>query len=791
MNDPSQDFKRLERDFYKALDTPAGEAREALLAEAYATDPQYGEELRSLLENHRMVRESAQTDELRNPLPRFGAWQAIRKLGKGGMGDVYLAERADGAFAMSAAVKVAPLALASPQIEERFLAERQLLARLSHPGITRLLDGGVTATGLPYFVMEFIDGETIDRYAAKHCLGTRDRILLLRQMLETLAFVHSQQVLHRDLKPSNVLVDAKGQVKICDFGIAELMAAEGEISAIAALTPEYASPEQARGEAVTARSDIYSAGALMRKLLAGQKRGRGLERIIRKATAENAARRFGSAAEMNAALGNFLEGSRKALRGLAAAAIAAIGLAAIGLTAARWRTPGDESPTLVVLSFADVSRDSGGQALADRLTEGVTDLLARTKGLSVIGRPTAARFDQSRDARGAGKQTGAAYVLDSSVGKSGDLLRVSVRLVRTSDGSVAWQGVFSRPAENPSAVENEIAINVAGRLAARVRPPVVHQPQPEAQKLWLGGKAAVKQNTPESRRNAETLFRRAIDADPEWAAPDLSLAGEIWNRAVHEFRSHTDAERIEILRLARKAEGLDPQDAKAHVVLGMLAMQYDWDWEEAEKQMKLATSADNADAADFTDYAILLEDLRRGAEGEPWMERALRSDPLGLTALINATTFYYLRGEREKGLEVVRTMYRAYPNEMQVRIIAATADVFKGRPDLAWPLYRELREHSPQAAVSEATARAMTGDCESALRLLRPLIEKYPNTLVAAQQIAQAYGFMGDEANALKWLERSADAHEWQVLNVAVNPAFQKMEGSAGFHGLKKRLRLE
>jgi serine/threonine protein kinase len=155
---------------------------------------------------------------------------------------------------MSAAVKVVPLALASHDIEERFRRERQFLASLDHPKVARLIDGGVSETGLPYLVMEFVGGLTIDRFCDAHELDTRGRIALMRQVLEALAYVHGRQVIHRDVKPSNILVDDAGNVKLLDFGTARLVDATAEAAltktGVFAFTPEYASPEQVRGEPV-------------------------------------------------------------------------------------------------------------------------------------------------------------------------------------------------------------------------------------------------------------------------------------------------------------------------------------------------------------------------------------------------------------------------------------------------------------------------------------------------------------------------------------------------------------
>src|SRR5580698_574936 len=328
-------FHRLEAIFDAAVEYPPGPERDALIEDACTPDGEMLAEVRRLLEDHERVRAAA--PEPPESLPQFGAWRAIRLLGRGGMGTVYLAERADGAFRMSAAVKVVPLALASIDIEERFRRERQFLASLDHPKVARLIDGGVTNSGLPYLVMEFVDGLTIERYSEAQKLDTRSRIALMRQVLEALAYVHGRGVIHRDLKPSNILVDAKGNAKLLDFGTARLVDASGDTAitktGVFAFTPECASPEQVQGKALTFASDIYSAGVLLYRLLTGrppysftdyspsaiadrishtEPEPSGLERpldaIVLTALDKNPEKRYASATEMDADLARFQEG---------------------------------------------------------------------------------------------------------------------------------------------------------------------------------------------------------------------------------------------------------------------------------------------------------------------------------------------------------------------------------------------------------------------------------------------------------------------------------------------------
>lgn len=210
---------------------------------------------------------------------RIGPYSLIREIGHGGMGRVFLARRADGQFEQLVALKIVRDVALGDEMHGRFLRERQILARLQHPNIARLLDGGVTNDGRPYFAMEYVDGEPITTYCDTRALDVRARLGLFCAVCDAVQYAHQNLVVHRDLKPSNTLVTADGQVKLLDFGIAKVLHDEQDADAADAtltrlglgpMTPEYAAPEQIRGEAVTTATDVYALGALLYELLTGQ-----------------------------------------------------------------------------------------------------------------------------------------------------------------------------------------------------------------------------------------------------------------------------------------------------------------------------------------------------------------------------------------------------------------------------------------------------------------------------------------------------------------------------------------
>jgi serine/threonine-protein kinase len=207
---------------------------------------------------------------------QFGAYQIIREIGRGGLGAVYLAARADDEYRKEVAIKLVRRGLDTEDILRRFRNERQILAQLDQPNIARLIDGGTTDDGLPYFVMEYVNGKPITAYCDVHSLSTTERLNIFRKVCSAVTYAHQNLVIHRDLKPSNILVTSEGEPKLLDFGIAKLLGADEEplaqtMAGQRAMTPEYASPEQVIGEKITTASDVYSLGVLLYELLTGRR----------------------------------------------------------------------------------------------------------------------------------------------------------------------------------------------------------------------------------------------------------------------------------------------------------------------------------------------------------------------------------------------------------------------------------------------------------------------------------------------------------------------------------------
>jgi serine/threonine-protein kinase len=302
---PGENWQKVKEIFSRALEKDAGQ-RAAFLASACAGDANLRAEVESWLDSYAEADEFIEnpafsvnrifTGDAEQTEKHFGNYRIVREIGRGGMGTVFLAERADGEFDQQVALKIVRQTIIDAETENRFRRERQILASLNHPNIARLLDGGVSGAGEPFLVMELVEGRPLVEFADDRNLSTGERLKLFLKICSAVSFAHRNLVVHRDLKPSNILITDEGEPKLLDFGLAKILDLDGDaaqtVTTFRAFTPSYASPEQLRGERVSTVSDIYSLGVVLYELLTGRRpfdyQGKSLEQIIKTATESKA-----------------------------------------------------------------------------------------------------------------------------------------------------------------------------------------------------------------------------------------------------------------------------------------------------------------------------------------------------------------------------------------------------------------------------------------------------------------------------------------------------------------------
>jgi serine/threonine protein kinase len=818
-------FRQIEAIFDAALEYPPGSERDAHARRQCGADASLLDEVERLLYDHERVRAIAPPRP--ESLPQFGPWRSIRLLGRGGMGTVYLAERADGAFRMTVAVKVVPLALASVDIEERFRRERQFLASLDHPKIARLIDGGVTSAGLPYLVMEFVDGLAIDQYCEARKLGARAIVGLMRNVLEALTYVHGQQVVHRDIKPSNIVVDGSGNAKLLDFGTARLVDASGDAAitrtGIFAFTPAYASPEQLLAKPATFASDIYSAGVLLYRLLTGRPpyrltdyspaaiadtinrtlpdasgMDRALDAILSTALSRRPEQRYLSVSEMDADLARYLEGEpvhaqrpwKVKWLGVAVAAMA------VGAAGALWmfqRPPAPQRPvSIAVLPFTNANGDKADQYFVDGLTQEFSSEIARLKTFRMASQSSTALFrKQPRNLRDIGRKLRVSYVVEATVERTGDQIKMVVSLERVADGAQLWANTYRRRTADLGAIETDVETRLASTLGiAPSAPRNKHQPPEQAHDYYLRARFEDNQGTLEANTQAQEDLQRALKLDPEYAAAYNLLGGAIWSRNAISGTRPNPAEIAEAEQLWQKAIQLDPGLTAAHVSLGLFAQQFDWDFKRAEREFQAALAA-GPNAGAHMLYAFLSLILGRRSEADEHLRVARDLDPVSSAAQTNAAILFELEGRIAEAREELRKLAIQSSNNLAYQAEVDRLDARLGNSGPAIQNLHKLEPLEPMATRDLAMAEAYAGHREEALRIIHPFEQNYEKGDVPMYQFALFYAALDDEPDTVKWLGRCLDAHEAGATYIRIEPAFAKMRNALEFQKLIKRVGLD
>src|SRR5215204_3302312 len=461
---------------------------------------------------------------------RLGVYVLTKELGRGGMGAVYLAERADGEFRQRVALKVIKRGMDTDFIVRRFRNERQILASLDHPNIARLLDGGTTDDGLPFFVMEYIEGSPVYHYSDAKKLSINERLRLFIKICNAVDYAHENLIIHRDIKPTNILVTGDGQAKLLDFGIAKILNPElaadsidPTATAMRMMTPEYASPEQVRGEAVTATSDIYSLGVLLYELLTGHRPYRlknralheiarviceeepenlsssltreenfvptstneekttlqaifdsrsanreslkeqlsgELERVVFKALRKEPDARYQSAKELAEDIARYLAGEP---------VLATAFIPAKSHFVQSMNRPNPDEISLAVLPLKLFGGSSDGDTGDEYLCIGLADaLITRLSNVRrFVVRPTSSvlRYGNGdTEPITAGEELGVNYVIDGNIRRVGTRLRVTVQLLNINEGAARWAEKFDEEFTDVLTLEDSISEKVAEAL---------------------------------------------------------------------------------------------------------------------------------------------------------------------------------------------------------------------------------------------------------------------------------------------------------------------------------------
>ncbi len=752
--------------------------------------------------------------EPRTPPPSLAPlYELLRVLGQGGMATVYLARESK--HGRQVAVKVLDRNDLDDTESARFLLEIHLTARLSHPHIVPLLDSG-RAEGRPFYVMPFVDGGTLRVRTEAGPLDAVEAIKLAGEVADALAYAHAQGVLHRDVKPENIILSGRSAV-VTDFGLAQALQAVDDVEgrpadAIVGLgTPAYMSPEQAAGgDEIDERSDVYSLGAVLYEMLTGEPPFTGatplaiiakrftepppspkakradvheaLDALVVRALAFEPAERYASAAELGDAMervGRVV--SERSTRSHTAESAAVV-------------------PSVAVLPFENVAGDAEVDFLASGITEDIVTSLVRAGRVRVAGRGSSVVMaDAKADVRAISERLGVRTVLMGSVRRSGDRVRVSATLVNGADGFQMWAERFDRTMDDVFAVQDEIAEHISSALHGTLGAVTGESPiltgdgararrvtTPETYNAFLRGRHLLNRRTAESMRESLEWFHQAIRADDGFASAHAAVADARGLLGVYgEDPPDTTFEAARTA--ASRALLLEPALPAAHSALGVVQAGYDWDFAAAERSFA-ASLEGRADATAHQWLAtMVMLPQSRFDEAFVAVRRALRLDPLSLSARSTLTVSLLYARRFDEAVHAARETLDLEPRFALAHYFLAQALLalgdHAGAVDAAEQA-RALSGNSGETLALAAFAYGASGDRTRARSLASELHARVGSRYVADSHLALAELGAGDDDVALALLERAVVSRVTDLIWLDVRPVWDAVRDRPRFQAI-------
>ncbi len=735
------------------------------------------------------------------PGRRLGAYDVVSLLGSGGMGEVYRAH--DSRLKRDVALKV--LQLDNPDSRVRFEREARAIAALNHPNIVTI-HSVEEVDGIPFLTMELVDGESLSAQIPPGGMPLGRVLDVAIPIAEALCAAHRKGIIHRDLKPGNIMTTAEGHVKILDFGLAKALSARPTDETIGQTQPgitlgtiAYLSPEQARGETLDQRSDLFSFGVVLFEMASGRRPFTGdTDLAVLSAMLDRPARAIGGAhAELDPIIARALAKQPSLRYQRAEDLIADLRALRSGarLAAATMRPSG---ASIAVLPFANMSADPDQEYFCDGMAEELISALARIKGLSVAARTSAFLFKgQNVDIRQIGERLMVATVLEGSVRKMGNRLRIAAQLINVHDGYQIWADRYDRNIDDVFAIQDEIAHAITESLkVALAHPadePIVRKATAnlEAYHLYLRGRFLVNRLNGqfEALFAARDAFQQAVALDPEYAAAYAGLSEAYSSLAYLTFMPTKEASEA-AMAAAHRAVALDPGLAEAHTAVGWTKTLFAIDLGTAERDFLRAIELAPSFAPAHGYYVLLLASLGRFDEALARAERTRQLDPVWLRGPFNIALTLLCARRFEKAERQVRDIMALDPNlegtywflssalAGQGRLDEAIAALEKGVP-LVYraPLFVALLGLWYARAGRRADADAIVEEMKAGGRC--PPV-----------WYALLYAGLGDLDRAFSCLEQAIEEHNDQVCFMGVDHRFDELRGDPRFDVLLARIGL-
>jgi eukaryotic-like serine/threonine-protein kinase len=779
----------------------------------------------------------------------LGQFRVTAMVGAGGMGVVYKArdERLD----RDVAIKVLPPGtFADEAARKRLRQEALALSRLNHPNVATVHDFN-SQGAIDFLVMEMIPGATLDQKLMGDPLGERDVLRLGNQLAQGLAAAHAENIVHRDLKPGNIRITPDGRLKILDFGLAVLRESVDDHADTAALgqnlvagSPPYMAPEQLLGDPVDQRTDIYAAGAVLYEMATGRRphadvhgarlidailhqgvigprllNGRlsvGLEQILLKCLDKEPERRYQSARELLVDLERLSLPSaitqpaprarrpRAAWSAFAAVSVASVLAGAVG--GARARQPQEASAESVdtiravaVLPLANLSGDAGQDYFADGMTDALIADLGRTGAVRVISRTSSMQYkDAHKRLADIARELGVEAVVEGSVMRSGERVRINARLVRAAGERRLWGESYERDLRDVMVLQSEVASAIAREVSANLQPRDRSLPQvdPQAHESYLRGRYLFQQAEDKSIRSSLDYFEKAVARDPRHAGAWAGIATARRQLAVHlapDFRIAPGQAFVQVEVAANRALTLDQGLAEAHCSLAMANLDLRWDWAKAEQGFRKALDLNPNLAECHEQYAWYLASQGRLEESLARMTRARELDPVSLLVNSGQGAILMYKRQTDEGMVHMRRALELKKDFVPAHYGLGRLYLQAGRPQDALGELNAaltLSPDSPHILADVAHAHALAGRRKEALATLDRWRKVTAGSFTREEQAAHVYAALGNKDEAFALLEKAFAQHSSGLVWLKVDSRFDSLRGDPRFQSLMKRMGL-
>ncbi len=778
----------------------------------------------------------------------FGRYEIRSPLGAGGMGEVYLAW--DTQLERPVALKILPAEVAFDQRRmRRFIQEAKAASALNHPNILTIYEIG-QAGSAHFIATEFIDGETLRASLASSARMEMGGVLdIATQVASALAAAHAAGIVHRDIKPENIMLRQDGYVKVLDFGLAKLTAkssarptVDSDASTLIETEPgvvfgtaQYMSPEQARGLALDARTDIFSIGVVLYEMVAGRRPFEGatisdmivsilerqpptlatyqreipdtLEWIVSKALRKDREERYQTAKDLAIDLRRLKQsleidaelerskhsrsdgGAASADKGRAAAETvkgpAQMSDLSRTVTPVLKRRSRKAIDSLAILPLVNASGDPNAEYLSDGITESIINILSQIPKLRVMARSSVFRYKGLEvDPQTVGRELGVRAVLIGRALQLGDSIVIGTELVDAADGSQLWGEQYRRNFSDIFALQEEISREISEKLRLKLtvdekkRLTKRYTENTEAYHLYLKGRYYENKFFNEAAiRRAIEYFQQAIDCNPTYALAYAGLA-DCYIRLSHTNVTPSKDGFAKARAAVMKALEIDDTIAEAHISLAKIKSTFDWDFPAAEEEYKRAIEINPNYATAHHAYGRHLMIMGRFDQAAVEIRRASELDPLSLIINADLSAPLFFAQQYDRAIESLRKTLEMDPNFALAHGRLGIAYAFKGMYEEAIAEYQRVielsgsRAETPGISAVLAHAYAASGRADQARDILNRLKEQSQRSYVSPCDIAEVHAALGEEDQAFEWLEKAYDARSSDLRFLKVSPSF-------------------